>query len=131
MGPSLVLGHHYHPAKLSRQVTSFPSISELLAQPVDQEVPEDPPEEPPPKLPPAEIHLPADGPIGDGYEVILDVPPTRHDGFAGPAMQPYHAGMLSSKPVLMSNLGSPTLLGREVLAFSVCRGRRRRQRDFL
>ncbi|CAE7696809.1 unnamed protein product, partial [Symbiodinium sp. KB8] len=65
---------------------SFQAISEIMAQlekdPV--EPPEGPPEEPA-LPPPNEIEIPTDGPIGDGYEVILDVPPSRRDDFDGPA----------------------------------------------
>ncbi|CAJ1403065.1 unnamed protein product [Effrenium voratum] len=74
-------------------------INDLLAQKVE-DLPDEPPEQPEAPQPP-EIHLPTDGPIGEGYEVIMDVPPSRRDGFNGPAMQPYHVGMISHAPVLM------------------------------
>ncbi|CAE7858214.1 unnamed protein product [Symbiodinium microadriaticum] len=90
---------------------SFQAISEIMAQlekdPV--EPPEGPPEEPA-LPPPNEIEIPTDGPIGDGYEVILDVPPSRRDDFDGPAMQPYRVGMHSGAPVLMNGFDQPLLV---------------------
>ncbi|CAJ1327972.1 unnamed protein product, partial [Effrenium voratum] len=101
-------GHHIDqfparkaPLGRGRHAVSFygDGINDLLAQKVE-DLPDEPPEQPEAPQPP-EIHLPTDGPIGEGYEVIMDVPPSRRDGFNGPAMQPYHVGMISHAPVLM------------------------------
>ena len=82
------------------------------------------PEAPPPARPTSspEIYLPSDGAIGDGYEVILDVPPKRLDAFDGPAMQPFRIGELSQRPVLSSmpflwGLGAPGRRSRKGKAF--------------
>ncbi|CAK9017802.1 unnamed protein product [Durusdinium trenchii] len=86
---------------------SFLGIKDFLGP--TSEIPEDTRETPAPPAP--EIHLPSDGPIGQNYEVIMDVPPQRLDAFHGPAMQPYQVGMLSHMPVLSSMPSIPLSLG--------------------
>ncbi|CAL1143089.1 unnamed protein product [Cladocopium goreaui] len=69
-------------------VTSFLGLNDSIAARHLDHLPEDPPEQPEP-VPAPEVHLPSDGPIGDGYRLIPDVPLSRVDDFNGPAMQPY------------------------------------------